>query len=77
MNCKIKELSLIIFIQNSPEPFLIDTYEKALEIVKMFGKFRNLYEIDLEEKTLINKYKAKEGITEELSEDQKQASMRL
>ena len=61
------------FIQNSPDPFLIDTYEKALEIVKMFGKFRNLYEIDLEEKTLINKYKAKEGITEELSEDQKAA----
>ena len=61
------------FIQNSPEPFLIDTYEKALEIVKMFGKFRNLYEIDLEEKTLINKYKTKEGITEELSEDQKTA----
>ena len=61
------------FIPNSPEPFLIDTYEKALEIVKMFGKFRNLYEIDLEEKTLINKYKAKEGIAEELSEDQKAA----
>ena len=61
------------FIQNSPEPFLIDTYEKALEIVKMFGKFRNLYEIELEEKTLINKYKTKEGITEELSEDQKAA----
>ena len=61
------------FIPNSPEPFLIDTYEKALEIVKMFGKFRNLYEIDLEEKTLINKYKTKEGITEELSEDQKAA----
>ena len=61
------------FIQNSPEPFLIDTYEKALEIVKMFGKFRNLYEIDLEEKTLIKKYKAKEGIAEELSEDQKAA----
>ena len=31
------------FISNSPEQFLIDTYEKALEIVKMFGKFRNLY----------------------------------
>ena len=61
------------FIPNSPEPFLIDTYEKALEIVKMFGKFRNLYEIDLEEKTLINKYKTKEGIAEELSEDQKAA----
>ena len=61
------------FIPNSPDPFLIDTYEKALEIVKMFGKFRNLYEIDLEEKTLINKYKTKEGITEELSEDQKAA----
>ena len=60
-------------LQNSPDPFLIDTYEKALEIVKMFGKFRNLYEIDLDEKTLINKYKAKEGITEELSEDQKAA----
>ena len=59
------------FIQNSPEPFLIDTYEKAAEIVKMFGKFRNFYEIELEEKTLINKYKQKEGITEELSEDQK------
>ena len=59
------------FIQNSPEPFLIDTYEKASEIIKMFGKFRNFYEIELEEKTLINKYKQKEGITEELSEDQK------
>ena len=73
---EIKNKRIIIdnfFIQNSPDPFLIDTYEKALEIVKMFGKFRNLYEIDLDEKTLINKYKAKEGITEELSEDQKAA----
>ena len=73
---EIKSKRIIIdnfFIQNSPEPFLIDTYEKALEIVKMFGKFRNLYEIDLDEKTLINKYKSKEGITEELSEDQKAA----
>ena len=61
------------FVQNSPEPFLIDTYEKAIEVIKMFGKFRNFYEIELEEKTLINKYKAKEGITEELSEDQKTA----
>ena len=59
------------FVQNSPEPFLIDTYEKAIEVIKMFGKFRNLYEVELEEKTLINKYKQKEGITEELSEDQK------
>ena len=39
----------------------------------MFGKFRNFYEIELEEKTLINKYKQKEGITEELSDDQKAA----
>ena len=61
------------FVQNSPEPFLIDTYEKAIEVIKMFGKFRNLYEIELEEKTLIDKYKQKEGITEELSEDQKAA----
>ena len=61
------------FIQNSPEPFLIDTYEKAIEIIKMFGKFRNFYEIEIKEETLIKKYKAKEGITEELSEDQKTA----
>ena len=61
------------FVQNSPEPFLIDTYEKAIEVIKMFGKFRNLYEVELEEKTLIDKYKQKEGITEELSEDQKAA----
>ena len=59
------------FIQNSPEPYLIDTYEKAIEIIKLFGKFRNFYEIEIEEKTLIDKYKQKEGITEELSEDQK------
>ena len=59
------------FIQNSPEPYLIDTYEKAIEIIKLFGKFRNFYEIETEEKTLIDKYKQKEGITEELSEDQK------
>ena len=61
------------FVQNSPEPFLIDTYEKAIEIIKMFGKFRNFYEIELEEKTLIDKYKQKEQITEEISEDQKAA----
>ena len=61
------------FVQNSPEPFLIDTYEKAIEVIKMFGKFRNLYVVELEEKTLIDKYKQKEGITEELSEDQKAA----
>ena len=62
-----------IFIQNSPDPFLIDTYEKALEIIKAIGNFRNLYLIDIDEKTLINRYKAKEGITEELTEDQKAA----
>ena len=61
------------FVQNSPEPFLIDTYEKAIEVIKMFGKFRNFYEIELEEKTLIDKYKQKEQITEEISEDQKAA----
>ena len=62
-----------IFIQNSPDPFLIDTYEKALEILKAIGNFRNLYLIDIDEKTLIDKYKAKEGITEEITEDQKAA----
>ena len=58
------------FIPNAAEPFLIDTYEKALEIIKTVGKFRNLYEITCDEKTLINRYKTKEGITEELGEDQ-------
>ena len=58
------------FIPNGAEPFLIDTYEKALEIIKTVGKFRNLYEITCDEKTLINRYKTKEGITEELGEDQ-------
>ena len=58
------------FIPNAAEPFLIDTYEKALEIIKTFGKFRNLYEVTCDEKTLINRYKTKEGITEELGEDQ-------
>ena len=62
-----------VFIQNSPDPFLIDTYEKAVEIIKAIGSFRNLYLIDIDEKTLINRYKVKEGITEELSEDQKAA----
>jgi len=62
-----------IFIQNSPDPFLIDTYEKALEVIKAIGNFRNLYLIDIDEKTLIARYKAKEGITEELTEDQKAA----
>ena len=62
-----------IFIQNSPEPFLIDTYEKAIEMIKAIGTFRNLYLIDIDEKTLLDRYKKKEGITEELSEEQKAA----
>ena len=62
-----------VFIPNSPDPFLIDTYEKAVEIIKTIGSFRNLYLIDIDEKTLLNRYKVKEGITEELSEDQKAA----
>ena len=62
-----------VFIQNSPDPFLIDTYEKAIEIIKTIGNFRKLYLIDIDEKTLIDRYKKKEGITEELSEDQKAA----
>ena len=62
-----------VFIPNSPDPFLIDTYEKAVEIIKTIGSFRNLYLIDIDEKTLLDRYKVKEGITEELSEDQKAA----
>ena len=61
------------FIPNAPEPFLIDTYEKASEVIKTIGGFRNLYEIECKEETLLNRYKVKEGITEEISEDQKNA----
>ena len=62
-----------VFMPNSAEPFLIDTYEKAVEIINTIGSFRNLYFIDIDEKTMLDRYKAKEGITEEISEDQKAA----
>ena len=62
-----------IFIPNPPDPFLIDTYEKAAEIVGIFGNFKNLYEIDVDENNLLNKYKTKEGIAEEMTEEQKTA----
>ena len=62
-----------ILIQGGADPFLIDTYEKAKEIVDIFGNFKNLYEIFVEEKNLLNKYKAKEGINEEMTEEQKTA----
>ena len=60
------------FIPNPPEPYLIDTYEKASEIIKKIGGFRNLYEIDCSEETLLARYKAKENI-EEMTEEQKNA----
>ena len=59
------------FLPNQPEPFLIDTVEKSIEIINTIGGFRNLYETICEENTLLNRYKIKEGITEEISEDQK------
>ena len=62
-----------ILIQGGADPFLIDTYEKAKELVDIFGNFKNLYEICLEENNLLNKYKAKEGINEEMTEEQKAA----
>ena len=52
---------------------MIDTYEKAFEVIKTIGNFRNLYEIVCDEKFLVNRYKNKEGITEELNEDQRSA----
>ena len=62
------------YIPNAGEtPFLIDTYEKAFEVIKTIGNFRNLYEIVCDEKFLVNRYKNKEGITEELNEDQRSA----
>ena len=62
-----------IFIPGGPDGFLIDTIEKAVEILKIIGNFRNLYELDVPEKDLLNIYKAKEGITEEITEEQKAA----
>ena len=73
-NIKGKKIILDnILIQGGAEPFLIDTYEKAKEIVDIFGNFKNLYEICVDEKNLLNKYKAKEGISEEMTEEQKAA----
>ena len=62
-----------VFIPGGADPFLIDTYEKANEIINIFGNFKNLYEISVDENNLLNKYKAKEGITEEMNEEQKAA----
>ena len=62
-----------ILIQGGADPFLIDTYEKAKEIIDIFGNFKNLYEICVDENNLLNKYKAKEGINEEMTEEQKAA----
>ena len=73
-NVKNKKLIIDnIFIPGGADPFLIDTYEKANEIVNIFGNFKNLYEMYIDEKNLLNKYKAKEGITEEMNEEQKAA----
>ena len=73
-NIKNKKLIIDnIFIPGGADPFLIDTYEKAKEIVEIFGNFKNLYEMSVDEKNLLNKYKAKEGITEEMTEEQKTA----
>ena len=62
-----------IFIPGGADGFLIDTVEKAIEILNIIGNFRNLYEIEVPEKDLLNMYKAKEGITEEITEEQKTA----
>ena len=73
-NLKNKKLIIDnIFIPGGADPFLIDTYEKANELVNIFGNFKNLYEISVDENNLLNKYKAKEGITEEMNEEQKTA----
>ena len=62
-----------IFIPGGADGFLIDTVEKAIEVLNLIGHFRNLYEIEVPEKDLLNMYKAKEGITEEITEEQKAA----
>ena len=48
-------------------------YGKIGEIPSTIGNLRNLYEIEVPEKDLLNMYKAKEGITEEITEEQKTA----
>ena len=74
-NLPLKKKIIIdnIFIPGGPDGFLIDTIEKSLEILKIIGNFRNLYELDVPQKDLLNIYKAKEGITEEITEEQKAA----
>ena len=62
-----------ILIPGGADGFLIDTLEKATEILNLIGNFRNLYEIEVPHKDLLNMYKAKEGITEEITEEQKAA----
>ena len=62
-----------IFIPGGADGFLIDTVEKATEILNIIGNLRNLYEIEVPQKDLLNMYKAKEGITEEITEEQKTA----
>ena len=72
----IKNKKLIVdnvFIPGGADPFLIDTYEKASEIINIFSNFRTLYEVSVDENILLNKYKAKEGIAEEMNEEQKAA----
>ena len=62
-----------IFIPGGADGFLIDTIEKSIEVLNLIGNFRNLYEIEVPENDLLNMYKAKEGITEEITEEQKSA----
>jgi adenylate kinase family enzyme len=62
-----------IFIPGGADGFLIDSVEKSVEILNIIGNLRNLYEIEVPQKDLLNMYKAKEGITEEITEEQKAA----
>ena len=48
-NIKNKKLLIDnVFIPGGADPFLIDTYEKALEIINLFGNFKTLYEISVD-----------------------------
>ncbi|MCQ2820711.1 MAG: ATP-binding protein, partial [archaeon] len=57
----------------NPKGTMIETPEKAKKILSTIGQFRCLYEVTNEEETTLNKYKAKEGITEEITDEQKEA----
>lgn len=61
------------FIPGGAEPFIVDNVDKAKTVIQTIGNFRNLYQMTIDEKIALDRYKAKEGIAEEMNEEQQQA----